>query len=131
MGETRPTNPLVEQFRKGGVPRELRLMAAQGALPLKPADLVDLLEQLLADEDEAVRQAASASLAGMAVDEMLPILRDPETPPSVLAWAVAHPEGRELLGGGPQKTSLPDEGAGGPPPPLPRPPGGSGRSHPG
>ena len=108
MGD-RATNPLVEQFRKGGVPRELRLLAAQGALPLKPADLVDLLEQLLADEDEAVRQAASASLAGMAVDEMLPILRDRETPPSVLAWAVAHREERELLEVVLQNSSLPDE----------------------
>jgi len=108
MGD-RATNPLVEQFRKGGVPRELRLMAAQGALPLKPADLVDLLEQLLADEDEAVRQASSASLAGMAVDEMLPILRDRETPPSVLAWAVAHREERELLEVVLQNSSLPDE----------------------
>jgi hypothetical protein len=108
MGD-RATNPLVEQFRKGGVPRELRLMAAQGALPLKPADLVDLLEQLLADADETVRQAASASLAGMAVDEMLPILKDRETPPSVLAWAVAHREERELLEVVLQNTSLPDE----------------------
>ncbi len=108
MGD-RATNPLVEQFRKGGVPRELRLLAAQGALPLKPADLVDLLEQLLADEDEAVRQATSASLAGMAVDEMLPILRDRETPPSVLAWAVAHREERELLEVVLQNSSLPDE----------------------
>jgi hypothetical protein len=108
MGD-RATNPLVEQFRKGGVPRELRLMAAQGALPLKPADLVDLLEQLLADEDEAVRQAASASLAGMAVDEMLPILKDRETPPSVLAWAVAHRGERELLEVVLQNSSLPDE----------------------
>jgi hypothetical protein len=108
MGD-RATNPLVEQFRKGGVPRELRLMAAQGALPLKPADLVDLLEQLLADVDEPVRQAASGSLAGIAVDEMLPILRDRETPPSVLAWAVAHREERELLEVVLQNSSLPDE----------------------
>ena len=28
----RAVNPFVEQFRKGGVPRDLRLMAAQGAL---------------------------------------------------------------------------------------------------
>ncbi len=33
MTEVRATNPLVDQFRKGGVPKDLRLMAAQGALP--------------------------------------------------------------------------------------------------
>ena len=40
MGD-RAANPFVEQFRKGGVPRDLRLMAAQGALPLKPSDLAE------------------------------------------------------------------------------------------
>jgi len=108
MGD-RATNPLVEQFRKGGVPLQLRLMAAQGALPLKPADLVDLLQQLLGDADEAVRQAASASLGGMAVDELLPIVKDKESPPNVLAWAVAHRPEREILEVVLQNVSLPDE----------------------
>jgi hypothetical protein len=108
MGD-RATNPLVEQFRKGGVPRDLRLMAAQGALPLKPADLVDLLQQLLGDVDAAVREAASASLGGIAVDELLPILKDKESPPNVLAWAVAHRPERELLEVVLQNVSLPDE----------------------
>ena len=104
----RAINPLVEQFRKGGVPRELRLMAAQGALPLKPGDLADLLQHLLGDADEAVRQAASASLGGIAVDELLPILKDRESPPGVLAWAVAHRTERELLEVVLQNSSLPD-----------------------
>jgi hypothetical protein len=108
MGD-RATNPLVEQFRKGGVPRELRLMAAQGALPLKPADLVDLLQQLLADADEAVREAASSSLGAIPVDEMLPILKDRDTAPGVLAWAVAHRTERELLEVVLQNSALPDE----------------------
>ncbi len=47
MGEPRAANPLVEQFRRGGVPKELRLMAAQGLLPLNPVDFTDLLHQLL------------------------------------------------------------------------------------
>jgi hypothetical protein len=108
MGD-RATNPLVEQFRKGGVPRELRLMAAQGALPLKPADLADLLQQLLADADEAVREAASSSLGAIPADEMLPILKDRESAPGVLAWAVAHRSERELLEVVLQNSSLPDE----------------------
>jgi len=109
MSEARAVNPLVEQFRKGGVPRELRLMAAQGALPLKPADLVDLLHQLLGDGDEAVREAADGTLSGMSVEEMLPIVKDRETPPPVLAWAVTHREERELLEVVLQNPSLPDE----------------------
>ena len=54
----RATNPLVDQFRRGGVPKDLRLMAAQGALPLKPGDLIDLLYHLLSDPEEEVRAAA-------------------------------------------------------------------------
>ena len=103
------SNPLVEQFRKGGVPRDLRLMAAQGALPLTPGDLVELLQLLLADADSAVAQAAQGSLGAIAVDEMLPILKDRETPAAVLAWAVAHREERELLEVVLQNVSLPDE----------------------
>jgi hypothetical protein len=108
MGE-RASNPLVEQFRKGGVPRELRLMAAQGALPLKPADLVDLLHHLLVDADEPVRAAATTSLRDFPLDELRPILKDKESPPAVLAWAVAHREERELLEVVLQNPSLPDE----------------------
>jgi hypothetical protein len=109
MPETRASNPLVEQFRKGGAPRELRLMAAQGALPLKPTDLVELMTLLASDADEAVRKAAAVSLSGLPVEEMLPILKDRETPPGVLAWAFAHREERELREVVLQNASLPDE----------------------
>ncbi|HUG54281.1 MAG TPA: HEAT repeat domain-containing protein [Vicinamibacteria bacterium] len=105
----RTVNPLVYQFRKSGVPRELRLMAAQGALPLKPADLVELLHQLLADPDPPIREAAQASLVALPVEEMLPILKDRETPAPVLAWAVVHREERELREVVLQNPSLPDE----------------------
>src|SRR6185436_9592474 len=88
MAEARSVNPLVEQFRQGRVPRDLRLMAAQGALPLGPADLADLLEFLLHDVDEEIRNGASASL---------------------VAWIFIHREERELQEGVLQNTSLPDE----------------------
>ena len=57
MAERR-ASPLVEQFRRGAVPVELRLLAAQGALPLGPADLLELLADLTAGPDERVRTAA-------------------------------------------------------------------------
>lgn len=109
MSETRPANPLVEQFRKGGVPRDLRLMAAQGLLPLKPTDLVELLHHLIADRDRAIGETAVASLKARPLDEMLAILKDRETPPAVLAWAVEHRTERELREIVLQNTSLPDE----------------------
>ncbi len=109
MAETRSLNPLVEQFRRGGVAREMRLMAAQGVLPLKPEDLVELWTNLVGDPDGAVRAAAEGSLAGFPAAELKPILKSRETPPGVLAWAVAHRPEQELREVALQNTSLPDE----------------------
>ena len=80
MNEGRAPNPLVDQFRRGGVPPDLRLLAAQGALPLKPADLVELLHLLLRDTQPEVRDTAAATLLAQPLDEMLGIGRDRETP---------------------------------------------------
>lgn len=109
MAEQRQSNPLVDQFRKGAVPRELRLMAAQGALPLKPADILELLHLLLRDADEEVRTSAGATLGALPVAEMLPLLKDRETQGAILAWAVTNRTERELREVALQNTSTPDE----------------------
>jgi hypothetical protein len=109
MAEARAVNPLVEQFRQGRVPRDLRLMAAQGALPLGPADLADLLEFLLHDVDEEIRGSASASLLAVPADEMRPLAKDRSSPPGLLAWILTHREERELQEFVLQNTTLPDE----------------------
>jgi hypothetical protein len=109
MSEARATNPLVDQFRKGGVPKELRLMAAQGALPLKPEDLVELLTDLTADRDPVVQEAARESLASFPVAELIPIARSRETPASVLTWIVTFREEKEVREVVLQNTSLSDE----------------------
>ncbi|HSB60724.1 MAG TPA: hypothetical protein VLI67_03325, partial [Vicinamibacteria bacterium] len=109
MAEARVTNPLIEQFRRGGVPTDLRLMAAKGALPLKPEDLLELLTDLVRDPEAAVQEAARASLAGFSAAELLPILRNRETPPPVLSWSVTYRPERELREATLQNTSLPDE----------------------
>jgi hypothetical protein len=108
MGE-RAVNPFVEQFRKGGVARELRLMAAQGALPLKPADLADLLHHLLGDPEAEIAQSASSTLMAMPVEEMLPIGKDRDTPPALLGWVLSSREERELREATLQNPSTPDE----------------------
>ncbi|HXK12187.1 MAG TPA: HEAT repeat domain-containing protein [Vicinamibacteria bacterium] len=109
MSDARPTNPLVDQFRRGGVARELRLMAAQGLLPLKPEDLLELWTELVRDADEGVKSAAEKSLASFPAPELLPILKSRDTPPSVLSWAVTHRREHELREATLQNTSLPDE----------------------
>lgn len=96
MAEARVPNPLVDQFRKGGIPKDLRMMAAQGALPLKPTDLVELLHFLLADPEEDVAETAAGALAKLPVDEIQPICVDRQTPPHVLGWLLGNRKEREL-----------------------------------
>ena len=109
MAEARATNPLVLQFRRGGVARDLRLMAAQGLLPLKPEDLLELWTGLVGDADDAVRTAAEKSLTDFAAAELLPILKSRDTPVAVLAWAVSRRAEPELREATLQNTSLPDD----------------------
>jgi hypothetical protein len=109
MADARPTSPLVEQFRRGGVARDLRLMAAQGLLPLKPDDLLELWTDLVSDPDEGVRAAAEKSLATFPAAELQPVLKSRDTPTAVLAWAVAHRQEHELREAALQNHSLPDE----------------------
>jgi hypothetical protein len=109
MAETRATNPLVAQFKRGGVARDLRLMAAQGLLPLKPEDLLELWTGLVSDADEGVRSAAERSLTEFSAAELQPILKNRETPVGVLGWAVSHRAEPELREAALQNTSLPDE----------------------
>jgi hypothetical protein len=109
MSDARIPNPLVEQFRRGGVPRELRLLAAQGALPLKPIDLAELVHLLLGDSDPEVRAAADASLRSLPVAEFLPLLKDREAPVQVLGWALVERGERELREAALQNHSTPDE----------------------
>jgi hypothetical protein len=109
MAEARTSNPLVEQFRKGGVPRDLRVLAAQAALPLKTEDLVELLHHLLGDADAEVAQAASKSLTGIPLDEMLPIVVAKDTLPAILGWALSSRDEPRLREAVLQNVSTPDE----------------------
>jgi len=109
MSEVRATNPLVDQFRKGGVPKDLRLMAAQGALPLKPEDLLELWTDLVHDREPEIQEAATKSITTFAASEFLPVLKSRDTSPGVLAWAVTFRKERELREAALQNTSLADE----------------------
>ncbi|HSF03052.1 MAG TPA: hypothetical protein VLA62_08575 [Solirubrobacterales bacterium] len=108
MAEARSANPLVDQFRRGGIPRDLRLMAAQGALPLKPVDLAELLVFLLADGDDEVRAAADATLRELPAESILALCKDRGTPPEVLRWVISQREEKELREAALQNTSADD-----------------------
>jgi hypothetical protein len=109
MSEARVANPLISQFRRGGIPRELRLMAAQGALPLKPEDLVELLHFLVEDSDSDVAGSAHGTLAAMPAADLLPVLKDRQTLPAILGWGLANRLERDLREAVLQNPTTPDE----------------------
>jgi hypothetical protein len=109
MADARAPNPLVEQFRKGGIPKDLRLMAAQGALPLKPADLAELLHFLLSDPEADVSQAATAALGTFPAEEMRALCADRLTTAPVLAWVIGNRPEKELREAALQNTSTSDD----------------------
>lgn len=100
---------LVEQFRRGGVPRDLRLLAAQGALPLGPEDLLELLIDLTADADEEVQSTATATLTAQSIADVHPIATSRDTAPAVLEWVVSHRAEPDLREAALQNAALPDE----------------------
>jgi hypothetical protein len=70
--------PLLDLFKKGNVDRDMRLMAAQGALGLRRFEQIGVCELLAADPDSEVAAAASSlleELGGDAPDE--PATREP------------------------------------------------------
>ena len=109
MADARVPNLLVEQFRKGGVPRDLRFMAAEGALPLTPVDLAELLHHLTRDPDAEIRDTAAATLRGIPSEEMLPVAKDRQTPSGVLDWVLTQREERDLREAALQNPSTSDE----------------------
>src|SRR5262249_25186908 len=88
---------------------DLRLMAAQGALPLGPADLADLLEFLLHDTDHEIRDTSTKTLLAVSAAEMQAVAKDRGSTPGILAWIVAVRPERELREFALQNPTLTDE----------------------
>lgn len=57
--------PLLDLFRKGGVDRDIRLMAAQGVLGLRRFEQIGVCELLAGDDDPAIAEAATALLRSL------------------------------------------------------------------
>jgi hypothetical protein len=91
------------------VARDLRLMAAQGLLPLKPEDLLELWTDLVGDPDKDVRTSAEMSLGSFPAGELVPIAKSRDTPPAVLSWVVTYRREQDVREAALQNASLPDE----------------------
>lgn len=84
MSEAGAFEKMVEPILAGAAPKQVRLAASRGALPLPRAALVQLWIGLRADEDEEVREQAAASLKDLAIDALHEVLADDACAPGVL-----------------------------------------------
>ena len=62
------------------------MTAATGALPLSPADQIELLFLLTRDSDDGVSAQASTSLEAMDEASLISVLKEVSTPEDVLAF---------------------------------------------
>lgn len=89
-------SPQAERYARRDAPREARLMAARGALPLPPVDLATVLFALMHDPDAEVKSTARESLESLPENVIEPVLTGATHPAvlSHLARACRDDEGR-------------------------------------
>lgn len=88
--------PLVK-FVGQEVPREMRLNASRGTLPLPPKDLVTAVYFLTLDPDDEIRKSARETLLKMPSALLKPVLADPKAHPLILDFFARNlPQDSEL-----------------------------------
>jgi hypothetical protein len=80
------TSPLIDFFRRGEVARDVRLLAAQGALAPRAQEQLALLVLLADDPDPEIRRATSATLDALPVEPLRAFLARQDTPPEMRAF---------------------------------------------
>jgi hypothetical protein len=110
--------PLVDSFKQDGVPREVKVMAAQGALAPRAHEQVALLALLATDPDAEIAQTADRTLQAMPAGQVAALLGDPSAPESLRAFFAAR--GIQPAGAVPAtETDAPIVDVGDTPPPPP------------
>jgi len=78
--------PLLDFFRRGEVARDVRLLAAQGALAPRAHEQMGILIVLLSDPDADVRATAQQTLNRIPEDTVRQFLARPDVPVAVLEF---------------------------------------------
>ena len=81
--------PAIKNYLKPDAPKDARLLAAKGLVPMAPSMLATALTFLLQDADEEVREAAKRSLLEMPISMVQGIVKEP-----------AHPKTLDFFGRG-------------------------------
>src|SRR5437764_5432953 len=89
--EVTSTNPVVQAVVTGAAPRQARVAAARGLLPLAQDDMLEVLVALRADEDAEVAAAAEETLGAQEQSALLGAASSAEAPPAVLSYLASSP----------------------------------------
>ena len=83
-------SPLIDFFRRGEVARDIRLLAAQGAVAPRAQEQVALLVLLSDDSDEVIAQTANATIAGLPREALGALLARSEIPDEMREFFAAR-----------------------------------------
>lgn len=82
--------PLLESFRRGEVPVEVRLEAALGRLAPRGQEQLALLVLLVDDDDAPVREAAAQTIAALPADAVAAVLARADSPVELVRFFEAR-----------------------------------------
>ena len=74
------SSPLLDFFRRGEVARDVRLLAAQGAVAPRPLEQLGILMILSSDADSEIRDTANATLQLLPADLVAAFIARPDVP---------------------------------------------------
>ena len=81
-------SPLIDFFRRGEVTRDVRLLAAQGALAPRAQEQLALLVLLADDPDPEIRRATAGTLDQLPIEPLRAFLTRPDTTPEMRKFFV-------------------------------------------
>jgi regulator of extracellular matrix RemA (YlzA/DUF370 family) len=95
--EITSTNPVVQAIISGKAPQPARLAAARGMLPLPQNDLLEVLVALTSSDDTQIASAATETLKGESVEDLLVAATGQDTAPNVLAYLATQGDGKQEI----------------------------------
>jgi hypothetical protein len=109
--------PLLDLFRRGEAPRDVRLLAARGELAPRAHEQLGLLMLLVEDSDPEVAEAAAATIRALPREPVAAFMSRSDAPAEMRAFYAAR--GFEASPGAPSNEDLPivDATSASPPPP--------------
>ncbi len=77
------STPMLDFFRRGEVARDVRMMAAQGAIAPRPLEQLGILMVLTGDGDSEVREIAERTLQALPVDVLASFIARADVPTEI------------------------------------------------